>query len=81
MMFWNGNGGWNPWMIALMWFGMLVFWALVAWGIVALIQSSGGQARGLTPADPEQILKERLARGEITMEEYERLRAVMKSGS
>jgi hypothetical protein len=44
-MFWNGNGGWNPWMIALMWFGMLVFWALVAWGIVALIQSSEGQAR------------------------------------
>jgi putative membrane protein len=81
MMFWSGNGGWNPWMIALMWFGMLVFWGLVAWGIVALIHSRGWRERGLASPDPERILKERLARGEITTEEYERVRAVVKSSS
>ncbi|MFI4971215.1 MAG: SHOCT domain-containing protein [Hyphomicrobiales bacterium] len=80
MMFWNGNGGWSSWTVALMWFGMLVFWALVAWGVVALVRTSGTN-RPASSADPEKILKERLARGEITTDEYARLRNVIKSNS
>lgn len=79
MMFWYGNGGWHPWMAILLFLGMLVFWALVVWGAITLFRSSGG--RGTAHPDPEQILKERLARGEIDSEEYRRLRELIKSGS
>jgi putative membrane protein len=80
MMFWSGNGGWSTWTVALMWFGMLVFWALVAWGVVSLVRASGAD-RPTASSEPEQILKVRLARGEITTDEYEKLRNVIKSSS
>jgi putative membrane protein len=74
MMSWNDSGwGWF-WMA----FGMLIFWGLVAWVVVALVRSSS------TPPTPppaergsraEAILAERFARGEIDATEYhERLR-------
>lgn len=78
MMLWYGNGGWHPWVAVVMWVGMLVFWALVIWGAVTLFRGSGrGHPPG--PSDPEQILKERLARGEIDVEEYERRRDLIAS--
>jgi len=79
MMFYNGNDGWHPWMVALMLVGMLLFWALVVWGAIALFRGSGSGNRGAAPSDPEQILKERLARGEIDKEEYQRLRGLVRS--
>jgi putative membrane protein len=68
MMFYDGNGGWHPWMLALMLVGMLLFWALVIWGAVFLFRGSGSGSRDSGQADPEQILKERLGRGEISTE-------------
>lgn len=58
--------------------GMLLFWgiflALVAGGAVWLVQQS--RALGEVPEKTaRQILDERLARGEITPEEYEAIRA------
>jgi putative membrane protein len=77
MMFWYGNGGWHPWMLALMWIGMLLFWGLVAWGVIALFRGPGW-GRGSGPSDPVKILHERLARGEIDVEEYERRRDLIR---
>ncbi len=57
--------------------GMLLFWglflALVAGGIIWLVRQArpSGSAPGKTA---RQILDERLARGEITPEEYEAIR-------
>lgn len=79
MMFWYGNGVWHPWVAVLMWIGMLVFWGLVVWGAIALFRGAGWGGRGPGPSDPEQILKARLARGEIDSEEYERLRDLVRS--
>jgi putative membrane protein len=70
------------WQVALMWVGMVGFWVLVAWAIYALV---GSASRGSTfgPGDerPAQsarnILDERLAKGEIDVDEYQRRRDVM----
>jgi putative membrane protein len=71
-MFYMHGIGWGWWF--LMSVGMVAFWALVIWAIVALV-------RGTSPAPPEKdadrpldILQRRLAHGEITPEEYEQLR-------
>lgn len=66
------------------WLGMTVvmvaFWGLVITGIVLLVRSvSRTEHRGPTPParTPEQLLAERLARGEIDAREYhERLDAL-----
>lgn len=76
-------------MITMMWFGggmMVLFWAAVIFGIVALIRNAGrsGQQRGgesHAAAAPERLLAERFARGEIDDEEYrQRLAALQAAG-
>jgi uncharacterized membrane protein len=37
--------------------------------------------RPATPSDPESILKERLARGEITVEEYRQIREALRDST
>jgi putative membrane protein len=71
MMGWNFGGGW--WMMGL---GMVVFWGLVIWGVIALIQGSGARhtdepTRGESAMD---VLKRRYAAGEINKEEFEQKR-------
>ena len=72
MMFWNGEWSWGGWLA--MTAAMVVVWALIAWVIVAAIRPADRPA-GSTP---EQVLAERLAGGEITAEEYEHLRDVLR---
>jgi putative membrane protein len=67
----NGTLAWWGWLVGLLW--MLVFWG----GLVLLIvwvvkQLSRGPERPGTPLD---IAKERYARGEISREQYEQLKA------
>lgn len=75
MMFWYGSHL-LFWQAALMSLGMIIFWGLLIWGLYVLItgssrhsaihhQGSGGDAR--------QILDQRLARGEIDLDQYHRL--------
>ena len=74
-MWWMTGNEFPGWwmMIGLLW--MAVFWGgiifLVVWGIRTLT-NRGGQA---SPPDPLTVLKERYARGEITREQYEQIRA------
>jgi putative membrane protein len=59
------------------WFTMLLFWALVIVGVIAVIRWAG--ARGTTGSRPYgdtplEILKRRYASGEITKEQYEAMK-------
>ncbi len=76
MMWWDGYGpGWG-WMIAG-WIMMVVFWALVVAGIVALVRLLGGRstpsARGPAEA-PLDVLRRRYAAGELTKEQFEEMK-------
>ena len=71
--------GWAWWL--LMFVGMAAFWGLVLYAIVTIVRGDAfGRARqdGEPPGD---VLKRRLAAGEITVDEYERLREVLDDGA
>ena len=68
---WGWGMGWFGW------FWMILFWILVIFGILFLVRSFSGRVReggvggGETAMD---ILKKRYARGELTREEFERIK-------
>lgn len=70
----NGDhmGDWGDGWWVLMLIMMVVFWAaiiaLVIWGVRSI---AGSRDQGRTPLD---IAKERLAKGEISEEEFERIK-------
>ncbi len=77
MMQW-GNYGWG---MGFGWVWMLLFWALVIGGVVYLVKLIAGstrrEGRHETALD---ILKKRYAKGEISKEEFEKLKDdIMKS--
>ena len=85
MMWGYGTGwGWGAWLT--MGIGMILFWGLVIGGGIVLTRylagtrhqhaSSGGPGR----TEPEQILAERFARGDIDEDEYRRRRELLRSG-
>ena len=81
MMYWNDhNMGWWGW--AGMGIGMVLFWALLIAGVVALVVYTRGD-RQVPPnaapaASPEQVLAARFARGEINETEYRDRLAVLR---
>lgn len=73
-----GAGGW-AWGLAmgLGWLTMLAFWGALIAGVVLLIRWLSGTTAGSAGPGRESaldILKRRYAAGEITLEEYERMR-------
>lgn len=83
MMTWHGGWGWGDWLAMSLF--MLAFWTLLVVGVVALARWAGaGRDRergvpGEPPPDPQRILDERLARGELTEEEYQRRRDLLRA--
>ncbi len=85
MMFWYDHDmGWWGWGMGI---GMVLFWALLIAGIVALIVYTTGDRQGrqippatttTPPASPEQVLAVRFARGEINETEYRDRLAVLR---
>ena len=76
--------GWDGGMSAVGWTLMIIFWialvALIGLAIVRLVPSSSGRAddgRGSERPSPERLLDERLARGEIDLDTYRRLREAL----
>ena len=74
---------WVFWQVALMWAGMIAFWALLIWAVFALVaESSKRSSAPQSPSgDARRILDERLARGEIDIEEHQRLRDAISSAN
>jgi putative membrane protein len=71
---WTGHmSSWWWLMIPL----MAAFWTVVIWAVVAVLRS-GGRAT-TSRSDAENVLGERLARGEIDELEYRRSRALIRS--
>ncbi|WP_395298164.1 SHOCT domain-containing protein [Kitasatospora hibisci] len=95
MMYWNDHGM-NGWGLGLMTVTMLLFWGLLIFGVVALVRYLGHASQhrpaaydpppqppaGGAPGrpTPEQLLAERLARGEIEPDEYRRRMDVLRGG-
>ncbi|KAF0092552.1 MAG: hypothetical protein FD141_736 [Fusobacteria bacterium] len=73
------GGGWS-WLIFILWIiGVFIVIALVVWFIVKLVKSNSVKSqfdndKSLT------ILNERLAKGEITMEEYTKFKNIIAKG-
>jgi putative membrane protein len=78
MMFWYDHDmGW--WGYAGMGVGMVLFWALIVAGIVALVVFVSGDRRSQQAlTSPEQILAARFARGEISETDYRDRLAVLR---
>ncbi len=76
---WSGDYGWWMWTGPLM---MLAFWVAVIVLVVLAVRwitDRGDEGRSASSGDKAlEILKERLARGEIEPEEYERRRKVLE---
>lgn len=85
MMFWDGSGlgGWG---VVLMTVSMVLFWALVIAAVVALIRLAGRDDRGTVDhrawvPDPEEVLAQRYARGEIDQQDYHERLDVLRGRS
>lgn len=77
MMYWSGHMSAGGWILSILW--TLIIIALVVAGIVWLMTAlSGRDTAPSTLSAPEssarEILDRRLARGELTIADYERLR-------
>lgn len=74
MMFWFGNGyGMANWGYALMALGIVVFWLVVALGVLALVRYVGRVDRPVASwPSPQQVLADRFARGDIDEAEFRR---------
>ena len=78
MMGWGGYGGYGMGMGIVGGLFMLLFWGLIIVGSVLLVrwlwdQTHHGSGSGAAEA-PMDILKRRYARGEITKEDYDRMK-------
>lgn len=78
------DGGWGGGMGAGAWTLMIIFWialiAVIGLAIARLFPATRGDvttSERVAAPSPGQVLDERLARGEIDVETYERLRDVL----
>ncbi|MFF7647522.1 SHOCT domain-containing protein [Streptomyces canus] len=84
MMFWYGHGvsGWGWFAVSA---GMIVFWALIITLAVMLFRYLNSpredtHAHTTAASTPEDILRKRLARGEIDEEEYRHRLSTLHAG-
>lgn len=73
--YWNGMGwGW----MALGWVMMLILWGTALAAVVALVRLASGRALFAQLGQPEPpiaILRRRYAAGELTREQFERMKS------
>ena len=66
--------GYHGWVIGLGWFFMIILWVLVILGVVYLFRALVDTEKKGSEETAVDILKKRYAKGEITREEFERIR-------
>ncbi|MEU8693926.1 SHOCT domain-containing protein [Streptomyces sp. NPDC048665] len=91
MMWYDGGWGWGwgGWIVMTVF--MVLFWAVVLVGLLALVRHLAGSRHHQQPGSPpppgeggwqerraENLLAERFARGEIDEDEYKRRLAVLR---
>jgi putative membrane protein len=76
MMYWNGHMTAAGWIIAILW--TVIIFALIAGAIYWLASALGGRSRSdsgiRSEGSAREILDRRLAKGELTVEQYRELR-------
>jgi putative membrane protein len=80
---WQMHDGWG-WWVVFGWLWMAVFWGLILWAVYAVVTRLERTSPDQTPrADetPLAILERRYARGALTTEQFEAMRARLTSGS
>ncbi len=79
---WGWHMWWGVWGVGMMLF-MLLFWALIIVGVVALFRWAFGRpgpgGRSERGGRALEILKERYAKGELTREQFEAIRRDLES--
>lgn len=79
-MYWNGHMSTGGWIISVLW--TVIVFALVAAAIVWLISTfSRGNPLDRSEASAREIIDRRLAQGEITIAEHERLRDALSGNA
>lgn len=77
MWYWGGGVHWWAWLLGAL--AMVAFWAVVIWAVWYFVTGATRRAeQSPRPGDPKRILDHRLARGEIDVEEYRRLRDLIQ---
>lgn len=61
-------------MMGFGWIFMVLFWGLIIWLIIWLINQNKHSENHYERKTPQEILKERYAKGEITKKEYEEMK-------
>jgi putative membrane protein len=77
MMFWQ-NGSMSGWGYAVVIAGMVVFLGAVVFGAIAWRRFSVAGASPVARPAPQLVLAERLASGDIDVEDYERRLAALR---
>ena len=57
---------------------MILFWGIVIWLIISLINSAQSNNHGKSDEDASSILKKRYASGKISKKEYEEMKKELK---
>jgi putative membrane protein len=77
-MFYIHSFGWAWWLV--MSIGMVAFWGLVIYAIVWLVRGQPPQPPDQRPRErTEAVLRRRLAEGEISIDEYNRLHETIQA--
>jgi uncharacterized membrane protein len=76
MWYWSGGMYWWGWLLGAI--GMAAFWGVIIWAVWYFV-TGVSRRPGLeqSPGEAKRILDERLARGELSPEEYRHLRELM----
>ena len=82
MMLWGGGAGWGSWLVMIL--AMVAFWALVVIAIGALLRGvhddRADRRRRPQPQDALRVLDERLARGDLEVQDYRARRELLSQG-
>jgi putative membrane protein len=77
MWYWGSGVHWWGWLFGTV--GMLAFWGVIIWGVWYLVTGPSRRPdHPQAPGDVKRILDERLARGEISPEEYGHLLSLIR---